>query len=148
MSHSKTLRPLKGTLSLYLKDWIREYFTPHCKYYDKEKNFHIWKPGIDVIPKGPRAYTNVGFGLLGYLVEQISNQSFDDYCTQHIIEPLDMKNTSYHLSDYDIDNIAIPYFWIAGKHIALPIYEIKNYAAGGLKSNICDLSHFLIEYEK
>ena len=55
-----------------------------------------------------------------------------------------MKNTSYHLSDYDIDNIAIPYFWIAGKHIALPIYEIKNYAAGGLKSNICDLSHFLI----
>ena len=43
-------------------------------YYNAQANFHEWKPGTANPPPEPRAYTNVGYGLLGYLVEKITNK--------------------------------------------------------------------------
>ena len=59
-----------GDPAVSLEDWIKEYFVPDGKYYDGEKNFHVWKPGTEDVPSSPRAYTNVGFGLLGYFTRQ------------------------------------------------------------------------------
>ena len=73
-----------------------------------------------------------------------SNQSFPKYCKENIFNPLDMKSSSFYLSDFDLDKIAVPYFWFLRNYIKLPLYEINNHATGGLKSTICDLSKFLI----
>lgn len=125
------------TLLGYSDDWLYEFLTPGGYIYYK-RNWKNYPPGEG------HTYSSLGYELLGYLVEKISNQSFDKYCENHIFKSLDMKNTSFHLSDFEIDKIAIPYFWMLGRYISLPFYEIKNHAAGGLKSTICDLSHFLI----
>ncbi len=154
-----------GDPTISLEDWIKEYFTPQGKYYDGEKNFHIWKPGIDVVPKGPRAYTNVGFGLLGYLVESISGMDFARYCREYVFGPLGMKQTGWHLSDVDISNHAVPYSYVSEKFEAfLPrydkdkqpqkigelfphcLYSFPNYPDGLVRTSVRDLSKFLRAY--
>ena len=92
-----------------LEDWIAGYFTPGGTYYDAEGNFHIWKPGTVDPPPEPRAYTNVGYGLLGYLVENISGQLFSDFCQERIFAPLGMDNTGWHLKDIDLSMHSILY---------------------------------------
>jgi CubicO group peptidase (beta-lactamase class C family) len=63
-----------------LESWLKAYFTPGGRYYEKNENFHPWKPGQK------HDYSNVGFGLLGYLVERVSGQSL--YTRKSIFEPL------------------------------------------------------------
>ena len=154
-----------GDPAISLKDWIKEYFTPQGKYYDAEKNFHVWKPGIGVVPKGPRAYTNVGFGLLGYLVEVISDMDFAQYCREHIFYPLGMKNTGWHIRDIDIANHAVLYSKITDNFKSfLPkydkdkqpsnkgelyphcLYSFYNYPDGLVRTSVTELSQFIRAY--
>lgn len=143
LAHQSSLANPGFSLLLYFSilgysyDWLDEFLMPGGLIYNPRN----WK---NVPPGEEHEYSSIGYVILGYIVEQISNQSFDEYCEQHIFEPLEMINTSFYLSDFDMDNIAIPYFWLVGKYLPLPLYEIRNNAAGGLKSTICDLSHFLI----
>ena len=38
-------------------------------------------------------YSNLGLTLLGYLIEEVSKQSYSDYIQDHILDPLEMHNT-------------------------------------------------------
>lgn len=42
-----------------------------------------------------RAYSDVGFMLLGYIVSRVSGESIDDYVKKHIHTPLGMMSTTY-----------------------------------------------------
>ena len=87
---------------------------PGGKYYSEEENFHTWKPGEKgEIPSKPRAYSNVGFGLLGYLVERISGEKFNEFTKGHIFEPLAMNGSAWFLSDIDIKNHSVPYTYVS-----------------------------------
>ncbi|NNK88191.1 MAG: beta-lactamase family protein [Flavobacteriaceae bacterium] len=48
-----------------------------------------FEPGEDT------AYTNIGYMLLGAIIEKISEQSYRDYIRQNILEPLEMKQTDF-----------------------------------------------------
>jgi len=162
-----------GDPAVSLKDWIKGYLVPGGKYFSEEGNFQTWKPGTIEIPKGPRAYTNVGFGLLGYLVELISGQDFSEYCKKNIFTPLGMKNTGWSLADVEIANHAIPYTFIS-EHFQLPegmtfetflprygkekqsiktgelfahcLYSFFNYPDGTIRTSVRELSQFLRAY--
>lgn len=102
-----------GDPTITLETWIAEYFTPGGEYYDAEKNFHIWKPGEEgEIPAEPRAYSNLGFGLLGYLVERISGEDFHDYTKAHIFEPLAMEESAWLISGINVENHSVPYTFV------------------------------------
>ena len=73
------------------------------RYYVKEKNFHPWKPGEKY------QYSNVGFGLLGYLVERLSGESFDAFTKKRIFDPLGMKASGWMLSGIPRESHAVPY---------------------------------------
>jgi len=162
-----------GDPAVPLKEWIKGYFVPGGKYYSAEGNFHTWKPGTLEIPKGPRAYTNVGFGLLGYLVEVISGQDFSEYCKKNIFSPLGMEHTGWHLADVDISRHAIPYSLISkdfklpdgttldqflprygkekqsletGELFAHCLYSFFNYPDGLIRTSVQELSQFLRAY--
>ena len=92
-----------GDPSLPLEAWLKAYFTPGGRYYEKGANFHPWKPGEK------HDYSNVGFGLLGYLVERVSGESFPHYTRKNIFEPLGMKRTGWLLSEIDVAAHAVPY---------------------------------------
>jgi len=69
-------------------------------------------------------YSNPGAALAGYLVEAITGMSFEQYCQDSIFIPLGITETSWFLSELNIDNVAIPY-WVSGApngHFGLPIY--------------------------
>jgi CubicO group peptidase (beta-lactamase class C family) len=162
-----------GDPAVTLKEWIKGYLVPGGKYYSAEENFHAWKPGTVEIPEGPRAYTNVGFGLLGYLVEVIAAEDFSKYCQKNIFTPLGMKSTGWYLADVDISHHAIPYTLISddfkrpegitietflprygkdkqplktGEFFAHCLYSFFNYPDGLIRTSVRELSQFLRVY--
>lgn len=154
-----------GDPELSLGAWIEGYFKRGGAFFDPENNFHTWKPGQEgPLPEKPRPYTNVGFGLLGYLVEVIAQQFFADYCRAEIFEPLGMTRTSWYLKDLDLSQHARPYTYIpsgesrsilteggredhtseAGGFVPHCLYSFPNYPDGLLRTSVGQLSRFLL----
>lgn len=156
-----------GDPTISLETWLSKYFTAGQKYYDAEENFHVWKPGqTGELPAQPRAYSNIGFGLLGHLVERIAKISFAEYCRLHIFEPLAMSHTSWYLKDLDQDRHALPYTYIpaggtqslirpegqkkltseSGEFASNCLYSFPNYPDGLVRTSVLQLSHFLLAH--
>jgi CubicO group peptidase (beta-lactamase class C family) len=130
-------------VSSYPYPWLENYLTPDGNLYIPE----IW---VNEPPGTSFHYANIGYGLIGYLIELISGQEFADYCRDHIFIPLNMKNTSFLYADLNTSNIAIPYNAVS-RHIIpklsrQPLYSFLWAACGNLKTTVMDLSHFLIAH--
>ena len=161
-----------GDPGMPLGDWCRDYLTPEGKYYNADENFHVWKPGeTGEIPAQPRAYTNVGFGLLGYLVERIAEKPFAEYTNKHIFESLGMTNTSWYIRDIDPKTQAVPYLYIPADQTTNPLivkanktlglykdrpieegflpldfYSFPNISDGLVRTSVNQLARFLLMY--
>jgi len=130
-------------LSSYPYPWLENYLLPGGDYYTPE----VWvkeKPGTNY------HYSNVGYGIVGYLVELHSNQTFNDYCVENIFDPLDMKNSSFLYEDLNNSNISIPYNsekkTFIPKLKRQPLYSLLFTACANLKTTPTDLSHFVIAH--
>jgi CubicO group peptidase (beta-lactamase class C family) len=53
----------------------------------------LFDPGSD------RQYSNVGFEILGLVIEQVSGLSFEDYMKRNIFDPLGMSDTTFYYPD-------------------------------------------------
>jgi CubicO group peptidase (beta-lactamase class C family) len=106
----------------------------------------IWRENYP--PGLKNQYANLDYALLDYLVEVISGQSFHEYCKENIFEPLEMYNTSFNFRDFDRNQHAEQYLFIhsLGFYIKLPRYNFPLIGAGGLRTSVEDLSHFLIAH--
>ncbi len=156
-----------GDPQISLQTWLEEYFTPGGGYYHAERNFHAWRPGqTGELPSQPRAYSNVGFGLLGHLVEVLSGTSFSDYCRDHIFTPLGMTDTAWYLKDLDLNRHARPYTYVPegkirrilgpegmrikssaeGEFVPNCLYSFPNYPDGLIRTSPAQLAHFLMAY--
>ena len=91
-----------GDPELALGYYLEQYLTPNGDLYNSNSNFTNQQPGTNF------NYSNIGAALIGYLVESISMQPFNEYCNEHIFEPLDM-DSRWFLSELNINNIAMPY---------------------------------------
>ena len=134
-------RFLPGDLEIsgYPYPYFHELLTQDGIHF-KPQLWNDYPPGEDMY------YANIGFGLLGYLVEQISGQSFEDYCRVHIFNPLEMNDTSFKLVNINISRAAVPYEYRQWKYIPYLHYQILEYPAGGLRTSVSDLSRFLISH--
>ncbi|MEM2509180.1 MAG: serine hydrolase domain-containing protein, partial [Candidatus Thermoplasmatota archaeon] len=130
--------PATLNFSGYPHPWLKEYLLPGEINY-KPQVWASYAPGEEM------SYANVGYSLLGYIVELVSMQNFEDYCRKNIFEPLGMKNTSFILWNLNISNIAVPYVF-EGEYYPLLHYNIIDYPAGGLRTSVPDLSKFLIAH--
>ena len=144
-----------GDSPVPLADWIRGYFVEGGAYYDARRNFLPRPPGE------VHNYSNVAYGLLGYIVEHVSNQSFSDYCDAHVFEPLGMSDTGWHLKDIDVSKHAIPYEKVEGSPFRESLtvgernaaglnpycrYSFANYPDGGLRTHVRDHAKFMSAY--
>lgn len=144
-----------GISTVSLSEWIRNYFKVDGRYYNKENNFHSWQPG------GGYKYSNVAYGLLGLIVEEVSLQSFSDYCQENIFEPLKMNNSAWFRKDIDTLNQSKQYVLASksnkdsesvsklingqvGDFYELCNYSFYNYPDGLFKTTIQELSHFMM----
>ncbi len=78
-----------GDPSTSLAAWLPDYLTPSGRLYRPTDSFHPWKPGERW------QYSNIGYGLLGYLVERVSGEPFPRYTRERIFEPLGMRRTGW-----------------------------------------------------
>lgn len=117
-----------------LEAFFNNVFLSSGQYYSAN-NFSNKKPSTK------EDYSNLAYALIGYLVEKITQTSFDDYCKNNIFSPLGMTKTEWRLSNTPISELAIPYSPdITNSN---PHYTFPDYPNGGLRTTVLDLSKFL-----
>ncbi|GJM29818.1 MAG: hypothetical protein DHS20C17_24530 [Cyclobacteriaceae bacterium] len=85
-------------------------------------------------------YSNFGYWLLGYIVEQVSGLAYADYLSREIFEPLGLKDTSYDNMDSIITNRIPGYSNSSSGYLNASYLDMRvPYAGGGLISNVDDL---------
>jgi len=89
-------------------------------------------------------YSNTAFyTLLVGMIKEVTGQSYYECIQENIIEALNMENTSFEISDYPKEQIAIPYEDFGeGRENDLPITGMA--ASGKIRTNVIDLSQFLL----
>ncbi|WP_404366064.1 serine hydrolase domain-containing protein [Marinobacter sp.] len=94
---------------------------------------------------------SVGTDVLGYLVQLLADQPFDDYLRENIFEPLDMPDTGFHVNNLQAERFAACYLYEQGDRMKLyddpessPFRKEGSYLSGGggLVSTIDDYFHF------
>jgi uncharacterized protein YbbC (DUF1343 family)/CubicO group peptidase (beta-lactamase class C family) len=88
-------------------------------------------------------YSDINFIILGELIRRISGQALDDYCREHIFEPLGMKDTGFKPARAMHDRLA-PTKWIGIGRVHDPTANRMGGVAGnaGLFSTADDLAIF------
>ncbi len=89
-------------------------------------------------------YSNIGFGLLGMLIEAVSRQPYAEYIYTHILHPLQMDNTT--VDSNKAHNLATGYGrkFPGQDRPTLPHIETKGLqAAAGLITTVRDICGFL-----
>jgi len=127
-----------GDSQLELSYYLNQYFTPGGEFYNSNLNFTNYFPGTNY------AYTNNGAALIGLLVEEISDQPFNDYCNDNIFEPLSMDNAFWFLSEIDnLNQVASPYQVTGGSGNSCYIIGCGIYD----QSNPCFCDSACVDYE-
>ena len=92
-------------------------------------------------------YSNVGYILLSYVVEKVSNQDIDIYFKENIFDPLEMTGTGFINPDTIISNFAVGYlngeqaFTSPDKYL----FKVDQDAASGFYSCAEDLYKWNLE---
>lgn len=145
LSHTSSISDeFQETLDLYcygsdcamsLEQYCNAVFVSGGSYFSTD-NFSTAEPG------SAEDYSNLGFALLGLLVERIAQVPFDRYCEDHIFAPLGMTKTEWRLASTELSQLAVPY----SSDIPdpnNPHYTFPDYPNGGLRTTVLDLSRFL-----
>lgn len=124
-------------------NYLEELLVPNGAYYTSD----IWSNRTPGDP-GLFVYSDIGFDILGYLIELISNQTIEEYMSEHIWVPLEMEDTKYNFTHYSASRLAYPYVWDTENNVnnKFPHYNSKSKGADALKTTVIDLSHFLIAH--
>ncbi len=131
-----------GDSSVSLEDYLRSYLVKGGEYYDEENNFYVSTPGSQ------QHYSNVGYDLIGYLIQKISGRPFNEYMTEEIFIPLKMNNSYWFLSEIPHENIATPHNMpfketdYKGTQI-LKHFGYPGYPSGQLRTTVTDYAQFL-----
>ncbi|HYL70352.1 MAG TPA: serine hydrolase domain-containing protein, partial [Candidatus Dormibacteraeota bacterium] len=105
-----------------------------------------WVPTRVFAPGTTPAYSNYGASLAGYIVERLSGEKFDDYIDRHILEPLDMKHSSFRQPlPKELEPLMSKGYPAASQPPRA--FEIVGPApAGSLSSSGEDMAHFMIAH--
>lgn len=89
-------------------------------------------------------YSNLGITLLGYLIQQVSGKTYQQYINDNILKPLGMTHTKWEYSEIPADKLAHGYRWRDGQWVDEPLLHDGAYGAmGGLITSIDDFSKYM-----
>lgn len=100
-----------------------------------------------VAPPGQQdsyAYSNHGYALAGYLVQVVSGKPFDQYVRDNILQPLDMRYSSFDLTPELNDLRATGYKYAWNDLQPLPFDYQQVAPAGALNASADDIAHFML----
>ncbi len=123
-------------------EFAEGYLVPDGPYY-------TFLSFIEGIPPGTEYhYSNVNATLIGCLVEQINPEglTFEDFCREHIFDPLQMSSSSFLLANIDPDDLATNYVWDGQDYTEYGHRTAAWYPAMYLRTNAREMSRFLLAY--
>ena len=92
---------------------------------------------------GPVTYSNLGYDLLGAIIEKITGMSYAEYIDKNIIKPAGMENTALNMKGELVDGLATPYNGnIADGYEAKYFHPSFGYASGGIHSTAMDMFRY------
>jgi CubicO group peptidase (beta-lactamase class C family) len=96
---------------------------------------------LDFEPGSKFSYSSSGYIALGYIVEKVSGEKYEDYLKKHIFDLLDMNDTGYDHEAAIIEHRAGGYTPVPGGKLQNAEYidMSRPFAAGALYSTVEDL---------
>jgi len=85
-------------------------------------------------------YSNAGYSLAGHALENVSNQAFSQYQQERILDVLSMTNSNFAMR---VDNPSMSESYMKNKLVEE--LGLRDIPAGGLVTNVIDLSQLVIE---
>ncbi|UCB57843.1 MAG: serine hydrolase [Thermoplasmatales archaeon] len=128
-----------GDCPITFYPFLREYLTPGGSEYSPE----VW---ADCRPGEEFHYANMGYAIIGLLIEEITGELFHQYCKDNIFIPLNMYNSSFLFADIDTENLATPYIYCSWGYKPYMHAGDVDYPSGCLRTSVMDLSHFVIAH--
>jgi len=120
--------------------YVEEMIVPGYERYNPEY-WAKYPPGQDA------NYSNLGFIILGLIIENMTKMSYEQYCQDKILNPLEMNNSSFNLNNLNKYDVAPPYYLYRGRFIRGQKFDHAFLdPCGGLFSTSEDLSHLLIAH--
>lgn len=120
-----------------LADFLQAYFTPGGGHFATD-NFLNHKPGSH------REYSNIGAGLVGYIVERAVGEPLNVYSKRVLFTPLQMRNSGWLLSEIHPQQHATLYVAQNGLTIPIAQYQLTTYPDGGVRTSVADLAKLFI----
>lgn len=112
-------------------------------HYSKEMIYNYlgtFKP--DVSPGAASSYSNLGFAVLGTILENVYGMPLEKLLERRLTNPLKMYHTHYDIPAAQQQLLVTGYSDQTGK--AVPYWDLCAFkAAGGLKSNLNDMLQYL-----
>lgn len=86
---------------------LEEFFFPNGRFYEEGNHFSK----IEEIPGEFFCYSNLNYGLLGTIIERVTNERFDKYLKKNVLFPLEMTDGYLigNFSDDDYNNLGCIY---------------------------------------
>lgn len=85
-------------------------------------------------------YSNIGYGLLGYLVGRIAGQDMRDLTRERLFQPLGLGHISWTIADTPVELRARPYDLVDGALRPVEPVGFPDWSAGMLRASINDLT--------
>jgi CubicO group peptidase (beta-lactamase class C family) len=99
-------------------------------------------------PETKMKYSNIGITLVGYAVQRVAGEPFEDYVRENLLRPIGMESSDYVLTDNLKEKLSTAYMWVAegdtaeGRRIEAPVFKLGTVPAGNLYSTVEDLCRF------
>ncbi len=90
-------------------------------------------------------YSNLGFAMLGSIIQKVTGMNYGRYITDAILKPLGMNNTWYEYDEIPAEQLALGYRWLNNQWVLQPMLHDGIYGAmGGMISTIEDFSKYAV----
>jgi CubicO group peptidase (beta-lactamase class C family) len=112
---------------------------------------HLAKQKLKFKPGSGWEYSNINYNVLGLLIEQVSEQSYERFIRQTIFTALGMNRSFISLPEAKAANAASGYYPFLGIPLvydAYMPYSAASAPAAGVWSSAADMSRYLIEQLK
>src|SRR5947207_6539314 len=141
-----TLRQLL-THTAGFEDTLKNLFVAHESDLKLLRAYLVNQMPARIFPPGKvPSYSNYGFTLAGYIVERVSGEKFEQYITNHILQPLRMINSTFDqpLPPQLAPQISKAYLSASKKPRDFEFVQAAH--AGALSTTAADMTRFMLVF--
>ncbi|MDA0985987.1 MAG: serine hydrolase [Bacteroidetes bacterium] len=122
---------------------VGSYFDPTAPSI-KNSVESIYKSKIVYEPGTKTKYSNAAINTVGYVLEKIKQQPFDEYISENLLNKIGMTNSSFHPTTKIKESLADAVMWsYDGRETPAPTFRLGIAAAGNLYCSVNEAAKFI-----